>query len=338
MNIFVFISVFFFALAYVRFATTAPVDPEDRNDDDDDNDGSPTAPSLEEIDDETFKDDEAIVTPGPGVQVPSIRPIVIMHGLISSSYTLQVLAGRIKRYQPNAKISMINIFTYMSSFTDCQTQTQALIREVRLRSKETPYGITLICYSQGGILCRALLEEMDDHRVHTFISLAGPLAGQFGVSKFLFDWYMRSKYDVWKYVYTSWGQTFSFANYWKDPYHYTEYLRINHYLPVLDNEVNHPNAERYKTNFLRTKRIVLIGGKDDGVIEPWQSCHFGFHPNGSDRTVLNFNETRAYTKDWYGLKTLHSRGGIAIHSIPGVEHLQWHQAEPVFREAVLPYL
>ena len=65
------------------------------------------------------------------------------------SYTLQVLAGRIKRYQPNAKISMINIFTYMSSFTDCQTQTQALIREVRLRSKETPYGITLICYSQG---------------------------------------------------------------------------------------------------------------------------------------------------------------------------------------------
>ena len=60
------------------------MDPEDRNDDDDDNDGSPTAPSLEEIDDETFKDDEAIVTPGPGVQVPSIRPIVIMHGLISS--------------------------------------------------------------------------------------------------------------------------------------------------------------------------------------------------------------------------------------------------------------
>ena len=51
--------------------------------------------------------------------------------------------------------------------------------------------------------------------------------------------------------------------------------------------------------------------------------------------LLNINR---YTEDWYGLKTLHSRGGIAIHSIPGVEHLQWHQAEPVFREAVLPYL
>ena len=56
------------------------------------------------------------------------------------------------------------------------------------------------------------------------------------------------------------------------------------------------------------------------------------------QTIIIFLKIDRYTEDWYGLKTLHSRGGIAIHSIPGVEHLQWHQAEPVFREAVLPYL
>lgn len=27
----------------------------------------------------------------------------------------------------------------------------------------------------------------------------------------------------------------------------------------------------YKTNFLRIKKLVLIGGPDDGVITPWQS-------------------------------------------------------------------
>ena len=27
----------------------------------------------------------------------------------------------------------------------------------------------------------------------------------------------------------------------------------------------------YKTNFLKIKRLVLIGGPDDGVITPWES-------------------------------------------------------------------
>ena len=27
----------------------------------------------------------------------------------------------------------------------------------------------------------------------------------------------------------------------------------------------------YKENFLRLKKLVLVGGPDDGVITPWQS-------------------------------------------------------------------
>ena len=32
----------------------------------------------------------------------------------------------------------------------------------------------------GALLCRAVIETLSDHNVHTFISLAGPHGGQFG--------------------------------------------------------------------------------------------------------------------------------------------------------------
>ena len=49
----------------------------------------------------------------------------------------------------------------------------------------------------------------------------------------------------------------------------------------------------FKRNFLRTKRIVLIGGEDDEVIEPWQSSLFGFHQIDTDKIVLDVRETPA---------------------------------------------
>lgn len=270
---------------------------------------------------------------------PIVRPILVMHGLVSSSYTLERLRDRIVAAHPKASVLMIDIYTYMSSFEACQTQTNALIDVVRELSQNATQGVTLVCYSQGAILCRALLEQMDDHPVHTFISLAGPLAGQFGVSRFLVGWYWwGSKYDVYDYAYKGISQRVSIFNYWKDPLHFREYLEGNTFLPYIENEKKHSRMGVYKRNFLRTERIVLIGGEDDEVIEPWQSSLLGFHQRGSDKIVLDVRKTPAYLNNTYGLRSLDERGGLIIHSIPGVTHLRWHQEEIVFLQAVLPYL
>ena len=43
------------------------------------------------------------------------------------------------------------------------------------------YTLIVVCSSNvGTLICRALIETMSDHNVHTFISLAGPHGGQFG--------------------------------------------------------------------------------------------------------------------------------------------------------------
>ena len=57
--------------------------------------------------------------------------------------------------------------------------------------------------------------------------------------------------------------------------------------------MEHPKAARYKENFLKTKTMVMIGGEDDGVIEPWESTHFGFYEIGSDERVLHVRHTKA---------------------------------------------
>jgi hypothetical protein len=67
------------------------------------------------------------------------------------------------------------------------------------------------------------------------------------------------------------------ANYWLDPHHYADYLVNNTFQPKYNNEVIHPMALVYKRNFLRTGRLVLLGGPNDGVIRPWQSEFFGYY-------------------------------------------------------------
>lgn len=79
------------------------------------------------------------------------------------------------------------------------------------------------------------------------------------------------KKTVHRIFYTSPGQRCSVANYWNDPHHQAGYIKNSKYLPYIDNIIPTARNSTYRTNFLRLRKLILIGGPDDGVITPWQS-------------------------------------------------------------------
>ncbi|RXN38534.1 lysosomal thioesterase PPT2-A-like protein [Labeo rohita] len=114
------------------------------------------------------------------------------------------------------------------------------------------------------------------------------------------------------------------------------YINSSDYLALLNNERANPNSTAWKQNFLRVKKLVLIGGADDGVITPWQSSQFGFYDE--NETVVEMKNQKVFLMDLFGLKTLYARGDLILCSMAGVAHIFWHSNETVYKTCIEQWL
>lgn len=273
------------------------------------------------------------LTPRPAL---AQRSVVFVHGILSNAAEFHTMQAWIQADYKNVTTHALTPFPDIYSLQPMWEQVRGFAEHLKPIMDASPGGVKLICYSQGGVICRGLLSTVQ-HNVDTFIALSSPLAGQFGDTSYLKPFFHDMiKEEAYLVFYTDFGQKISVGNYWNDPHRRDKYLKENHFLPHLNNEVDHPNSTEFKRNFLRLKKLVLVGGPHDEIIGPWQSSHFDFYDQ--NEVVQAMTKQAWYQNDTFGLRTLAESGRVRIYTVPNITHTQWPISFSVYQQCVKPWL
>ncbi|XP_043794767.1 lysosomal thioesterase PPT2 homolog isoform X1 [Apis laboriosa] len=268
--------------------------------------------------------------------VESYHAVVVIHGVLTGSDSMELISNRIQEMHPGTQIYNTPRYAGWSSLESMWRQVEEIGMDVISIGAAFPEGINLVGYSQGGLLARAILQTFPEHNVRNFISLSSPQAGQYGtrfLHLFFPDLVCETAYQL---FYSKIGQHTSIGNYWNDPHHQKLYYKYSNFLPYVNNEKNSTKMSAFKEGLTKLKRMILVGGPEDGVITPWQSSHFGYYD--VNETVINMRDRSIYKDDLIGLKTLDESGRLVLITVPNVPHYEWHKNISIVDDFLLPYL
>jgi len=284
-------------------------------------------------------------------------PIILIHGINNVPRDWDIFTATIKAARPSLSTGrLIELHSPFDgvpgSWVALNDQVSWFARQIRflieVSPKEFKDGFDLVCHSQGAVICRSLIQDADDLRVRSFVSLAGPQMGVYGegfLPPNLFPPELRSftVQNAWEIAYQKWAQiALSPANLWHDPYHETEFLERNVFLPPSLGLVGtEAERTRRKNNFLRLDKAVFLVGNFSHTtyelgIDPWVSGIFGYYDKkGKIKEVW---DQSFFIEDTFGLRTLHETGRLVLKAVPDVLHDDWIYDHYVIRHHVLPYL
>ncbi|KAF2896367.1 hypothetical protein ILUMI_09806 [Ignelater luminosus] len=268
--------------------------------------------------------------------VYSYRPVVLLHGIMTGSDSMELIKDRIEEMHPGTIVYNTNRFSGWSSLESMWYQVQQLGNDLINITEKHPEGINLLGYSQGGLVARAILQAFPNHNVHNFISLSSPQAGQYGTDFLHIIFPNLALKTAYELFYSRVGQHTSVGNYWNDPHHQYLYYNYSEFLPFINNEIASNKSEEFKVGLMKLNKMILIGGPDDNVITPWQSSQFGYY--NRNESVINVMHRDIYVEDKIGLKTLDKQHKLILITVPGVDHFMWHMNVSIVDKFVLPYL
>jgi pimeloyl-ACP methyl ester carboxylesterase len=301
--------------------------------------------------------------------LPNSRPVFLMHGMANSFHDFDQVVGWLREARPGAYIFPVKLDGGAKSFeAPLAKQLNELIGEIRgiigVRPEAFEDGYDLVCHSQGAVLCRVLCQVMDDHKVHTLVSLAGPQMGVYGktwfkefdpaptipfMPSFIPDSFESTAYKNFytvAYTPTMQGST-SVANLWHDPLHEDAFLKDNEFLPFVNGLIGDGAPVGMKANFARLQKAVFLVGNftdqdfDSKIgLEPWCTGNFAFYAAGSGpgTPCVAMEKQDLFIKDTFGLKSLHNAGRLHVQAVDGIRHGDWLQSADTFSDYVLPHL
>jgi len=268
-------------------------------------------------------------------------PIVLLHGILSDKYAMVPAEKHIQEYMPNVYIKNINLGEgALTSLYNMHDQVQWLKHEME-NDEHLKDGCILIGHSQGGLIARYFIEKYNNPRVYIYISWGTPEHGIFGSPGSIdnrFAWLQKIEKISYIVAYSFLMQRFiSFAGYWKDPLHYDTYLKKCMFLPYINNEIDHPDAQIFKNNICSLKKMILVQSTREDVVDPAASCHFGFYPVGSTDYIESLFDSEWYQSDKLGIKTLAESGRLHL-KFAHCNHTEFQEDLYNFVENTLPYL
>jgi palmitoyl-protein thioesterase len=268
-------------------------------------------------------------------------PIVLVHGIIANSHNMEPLKKHIEEALPGTYVKCVDIGEgKWSSVSNMHAQGKYLCAEIQ-KDLKLHNGFIMICHSQGGLLGRYYVERWNNPKVHTYISLGSPQRGVFGLPGTYderFTWLNIFENLARFILYRGFIQEHvSFAEYWHDSQHEDLYLKRCTFLPYLNNEVEHDFSAHYKANICSLHNMVLVESMCDTVIEPVDSCQFGFYKAGTKGVDQSLYEWDVYSQDKLGLKTLDDSGRLHLYWAM-CSHTDFQEDKDNFMQNILPFI
>jgi len=208
-----------------------------------------------------------------------------------------------------------------------------LTNDVNLRG-----GFNAIGFSQGSQFLRGYVQRYNNPSVYNLISIGGQHQGVFGFPKCPGENYTlceitRRMLNMGAYV--SFVQdTLVQAEYWQDPLHEDDYRKYSVFLADINNE--NVKNQTYKKNLQSLNAFVMTKFTEDSMVQPIESEWFGWYVEGQDKVVNTLQQTKLYTEDWLGVKTLDQQSRLKFLSVVG-DHLQFTD-DWFLANIVQPYL
>ncbi len=219
-------------------------------------------------------------------------PIVVLHGLESSSVEMETLCDWLETtFDANVYNMEIGNGEKTSMYSSLNDQLLELCFSI-YEIEELREGFDFIGISQGGLLARGYVERCNSYPVRNLITFVAPHGGVY--------WPNTKNSGL---MYNDFFQNhLSIASYWRNPTMLDTYLTCS-FLALLNNEFwRDIESPIHRKNIRNLSNFVMIWSPEDTVLDPPESGKFSFYDE--DFNVIPLEKTELYQEDALGLKFL----------------------------------